>query len=275
MLSVEEKADALAKGVFSGLDEAARRAVALRCGEIEFGGGETLFLEGEPGSEVYVLLSGEVEIRREGAVVAVLGPGELMGEMAVLGAGSRTATGVARGKVKLLFVKDKAIRLLVQQVPEIAFAIFRVLVQRLSDASELVAFLSGEGRELGRGEVGSGDAAGRVLPVRRARSVVGKAEGSAVADGLKIALPTEDEGVKGRHAAVTIEEGTAFIEPVDGEVTMEGAPVAGRVALEPEDEIAIGGLTLRVHLAEPARQVGTSGRPDGSAGGEAGRGGEG
>jgi CRP-like cAMP-binding protein len=248
MLSVEEKAEALAKGVFSGLDEAARRALAERMGEVEFAGGETLFLEGEPGSEVYVLVSGEVEIRREGAVVAVLGPGQLMGEMAVLGSGKRTATGVARGSVKLLFLKDKAIRLLIQQVPDIAFAIFGVLIDRLSDASELVAFLSGDREQLGRVEVASGDIAGQSFPILRTRAVLGKAQGSAVADGLRLALPTEDEGVAGRHAAVTIEEGAVFIEPVDGEVTVNGTPVAGRIAVGPEDVISVGGLGLRFHL---------------------------
>jgi CRP-like cAMP-binding protein len=262
MLSVEEKAKALARGVFSGLDGAARQAVAQRCGEVEFAGGETLFLEGEPGSEVFVLLSGEVEIRRGGAVVAVLGPGELMGEMAVLGAGSRTATGVARGAVKLLFLKDKAIRLLIQQIPGIAFAVFRVLIERLSGASELVAFLSADHEDLGRVEVVSGDIAGRSFPVKRPRSVLGRAQGSAIADGLRLALPSRDEGLAERHAAVTIEEGTLFVEPVDGEVTVNGAPLTDRIAVGPEDEIGVGGLGLKLHLAaDRAEGAQDGGRP--------------
>ena len=121
MLSVEEKARCLEKGVFGALEAAARLALAERMGERQIEDGQTLFMEGEPGSHVFVIVSGEVEVRRGETVLAVLGPGELIGEMAVLGSGLRTASARARGTARFLFLKDRAIRLLIQQIPEIAF----------------------------------------------------------------------------------------------------------------------------------------------------------
>ena len=73
---------------------------------------------------VKLILEGEIEIYDGNYVIAVLEQGQLFGEMAVLGGGRRTASGRAKDAARLLFLKDKAIRLLIQQVPDIAFALF-------------------------------------------------------------------------------------------------------------------------------------------------------
>src|SRR5210317_169861 len=106
MLSVEEKASCLRKGIFETLDEDTLLAMAQRMGEADFEDGESLFLKGEPGEEIFVVVSGQIEIHVGEHVIAVLGGGQLFGEMAVLGGGKRTASGRAKGETRVLFLKS-------------------------------------------------------------------------------------------------------------------------------------------------------------------------
>ena len=62
MLTVEEKADCLRNGIFESLDEETLRAMAQRMGETELADGASLFLKGEPGDEIFVVVDGAVEL---------------------------------------------------------------------------------------------------------------------------------------------------------------------------------------------------------------------
>ena len=265
MLSVEEKARCLEKGVFGALEAAARLALAERMGERQIEDGQTLFMEGEPGSHVFVIVSGEVEVRRGETVLAVLGPGELIGEMAVLGSGLRTASARARGTARFLFLKDRAIRLLIQQIPEIAFAVFGVLVERLTVASDLAAFLAGERTPIGRVEALSGDIEGRSFPLYRERSVLGRSLGSLAADGFRVALPTSAPELRERHASVIVADGKVLVEPLDGPVTVGGETVDEAIAVYPGDEVGVGGLRLRIVASAPEAACLPPHRPAGGA----------
>jgi len=57
--------------------------------------GTDLVRQGEPGSEIYLLLDGVIGVEREGARLAEYGPGALLGERAALEGGTRTSTLVA------------------------------------------------------------------------------------------------------------------------------------------------------------------------------------
>ena len=245
MLSVADKSACLAKGVFARLDPAALRALAERMGEREFAAGQPVFLEGEPGNEIFVVAAGAVEILRGGRVIAALGTGELIGEMAVLGKGVRTASGRARGATRLLFLRDKALQLLIQQIPEIAFAIFNALVERLDSTTELAFFLANPPAERGEVRVTAGDLAGQAFPIHHEASILGRSLGSLMEDAMRLALPSKDPALLARHARVTAAEATVFIEPFEGAVAVNGAPIETALQLGPEDEVQIGSLRLR------------------------------
>ncbi len=245
MMTVEEKARCLARGIFADLPEELRKAVAERTGEQHFPASEVLFLQGQPGTEVFFIVSGQVEIIRDGTVVAIAGPGELIGEMAVLGEGRRTATGRARDEVRLLFLKGKALRYFVHKMPDLAFTIFKVLIERLVRADQLIAFTSGERRELGAFTVVSGAAAPGPFPIYHREAVLGRSRGSAVADGLRLAIETEDPEILERHATVTVDDGMVFIEPLEGKVYVNDQQLENRLALGPDETVRLGGLELR------------------------------
>jgi CRP-like cAMP-binding protein len=63
--------------------------------------GKTVFAQGDPGDRYYVIESGEVDVVRDGRVVASLGPGQGFGEIALMRPTGRMATVVARSDLQL------------------------------------------------------------------------------------------------------------------------------------------------------------------------------
>jgi CRP-like cAMP-binding protein len=96
-----------------------------------FAAGDVLFRQGEPGDVMFVVREGEVEISVGGEVVETIGPGGLMGEMALIDAGPRSATATARTGGSLVRVDMKRFEFLVQQHPFFAIEVMRIMAHRL------------------------------------------------------------------------------------------------------------------------------------------------
>ncbi len=96
-----------------------------------FKAGETLFEEGSEGRVMYVLLSGEVEVMRDGAVIDTCGVGEIVGEMALIDDSPRAAAVVARTDCEAAEVSQKRFLLMVTQTPFFALHCMEVLARRL------------------------------------------------------------------------------------------------------------------------------------------------
>lgn len=76
-----------------------------------------LMVENTPADKAYLILSGEVSIRRKGEEVARSGPGELMGEMALVNHKLRSATVVAETELEVLHFTDEVVEELTRQIP--------------------------------------------------------------------------------------------------------------------------------------------------------------
>ena len=111
----------------------------------DFTPGTVLFQEGQPGDYMYVVQSGEVEIRRTVGeterVLAVLMPGEFLGEMAILNGRPRSATAVVRTPARLLVIEGKTFEAMLRARPEIALRIIKALAMRLEGANQQVELL--------------------------------------------------------------------------------------------------------------------------------------
>ena len=146
--------------------------------------GTEILRAGAPGGEAVLVLSGRVRLVALGAdrrevVLALRGPGELIGEMAALGAGRRTATGVAVDDVEAGFLDADALMSFLHEHPAAAIVMIRMLVRRLSEASRDVVDLA------------TRDSLGRV-----AKRLVdlSSQHGVPTADGTRIELPlSQDE----------------------------------------------------------------------------------
>ena len=98
---------------------------------IALSAGETLFAEGDQGDRMYVLLDGQAEIRVGGVAVETVGPGGVLGEMALIDEAPRSASVVAVSDTRLAPVDEKRFMFMVQQTPFFAMHVMRVLAARL------------------------------------------------------------------------------------------------------------------------------------------------
>lgn len=104
----------------------------------EYSAGKTIFEEGQPGKVMYVVLEGKVEIRKHGQPISELGPGDLVGEMALIDSQPRSASAVALIQCRLAPVDEKRFLFMVQQSPFFAVHVMRELVHKLRFMTERV-----------------------------------------------------------------------------------------------------------------------------------------
>ena len=93
--------------------------------------GEAIFSAFDMGSEMYVVLEGQVELTIDSKVLEALGPGEPFGEMALIDQAPRTATAIAKTPCKLAVIPEKRFLFMVQQTPHFALQIMKVMADRL------------------------------------------------------------------------------------------------------------------------------------------------
>jgi CRP-like cAMP-binding protein len=100
--------------------------------EIDLRSGKTLTKEGEQGREFFVLLEGKVEVRQGGRKRDVLGPGDFLGEIALVSRSPRTATVTTETQVRALVIRDQEFRALLDRVPAIQTKVLEALADRLA-----------------------------------------------------------------------------------------------------------------------------------------------
>ena len=106
--------------------------IAAITGEVAVEDGKVLITEGDRGREFFVIISGEVEVRRRGRKVAALGPGTYFGEIALLSQRPRTATVTAVTPLRVLVIADQAFVDLLDEIPELWLKVARSLAERVA-----------------------------------------------------------------------------------------------------------------------------------------------
>ncbi len=128
----------LLRGVplFSSLSDKHLQAIAKTAKETEFAPGATVVREGDR-SKVgfFLILEGQVEVRKGDKVLSRLGAGQFFGEMAVLDGQPRSADVVATAPTKCLVLASWDIKALIKTYPELAHEIIAELVRRLRQTS--------------------------------------------------------------------------------------------------------------------------------------------
>jgi CRP/FNR family transcriptional regulator, cyclic AMP receptor protein len=92
---------------------------------------------GEPGDTFYVVLDGEVSVRRPAGPELTRGIGSFFGEISLLDGGPRSATVVARGPVVCLALSQARFAKVLRAEPAIAVAMLKELAERLRTAQAM------------------------------------------------------------------------------------------------------------------------------------------
>ncbi len=107
--------------------------------------GTVLFREGDSGDCMYVIQTGRIRISKEipggQNTVAVLGPGEFLGEMAILNSKPRTATAEVLEDAKLLVIDPRTFEAMIANNMEVAVRMIKKLAARLDAADSLIKIL--------------------------------------------------------------------------------------------------------------------------------------
>ena len=111
-----------------------------------YAAGETIISDGEsPGTEMFIVKKGLVSIRVSEMQVEEVGPGGIVGEMALLDRNIRSAGAVAVEATEVLPIDERVFIILVQETPGFALDVLRVLAGRLRRMNDLAAELDESG----------------------------------------------------------------------------------------------------------------------------------
>lgn len=107
--------------------------IAKASDEIDVAAGHVVCDQGQTGREAFVIMQGSATVRRNGKKVATLGAGAVVGELALLDRGPRTATVTTDTATTLLVIDSRHFAGVLQEVPTLAGKIMAVLAGRIRD----------------------------------------------------------------------------------------------------------------------------------------------
>ena len=141
--------------LFAGLKPQALELIAKVSSEETHAAGTKIFQHGDAGDKLYLILEGRVRISRDvpgmgEEALAVLGPGQVFGEMALLDESPRSADARVHERCRLLAIAkdgfDDLLFLHKDLAYEVLWSIVRMLVARLRETTEKLTFLSISGK---------------------------------------------------------------------------------------------------------------------------------
>ena len=136
----------LSAPLFAGLEREAADALVATMAPVELARGEVLFHEGEPGDRLYVVRDGKIKLGRRSNdgrenLLAVLGPGEMFGELSLFDPGPRSSSATAVSDTSLLELGHGDLLRWLELNPSVAQHLLQALGRRLRRTNEALADL--------------------------------------------------------------------------------------------------------------------------------------
>ncbi len=103
--------------------------------------GQVIFEKGGIADHMYAIIEGEVEISIGSKLFDTTSAGGIVGEMALISSSPRSATAIAKTECKLVPVDQKRFTFLVQQTPNFAINVMKIMVERIRKLDALVLSL--------------------------------------------------------------------------------------------------------------------------------------
>jgi CRP-like cAMP-binding protein len=117
--------------LFAGLSPEGLQEIGRIADEIDVPAGTALTHEGRHEGYFFIILSGSVRIDRGGRTINTMGPGEFLGEIALLDGGPRTATATTESACRLLSVTNDDFDQLLAGSPSVRTSVLEAVGQRL------------------------------------------------------------------------------------------------------------------------------------------------
>ena len=114
--------------------------------------GQVIFKEGEQGSEMFIIIQGEVEIRKRTSMetartLSTFKPGDVFGEMAIIEKKPRSATAIATKASRMLVMNEPLFLAMIERNPDFARKMILVLSERIRKSNLLIQTLTSTNRE--------------------------------------------------------------------------------------------------------------------------------
>ncbi len=116
---------------FEGFSDADLDRVGELAADVEADTGSVIIDQGRVGQECYIIESGYAGVYVADEHIVTLGPGSMVGEMALIDRRPRTATVVAESPIRLLEFDTKAFRQLLAEMPMAEERVLRLLADRI------------------------------------------------------------------------------------------------------------------------------------------------
>lgn len=151
--NIEYSTDATGSMLFMKIMDLAKQAEWSKSfSEEKFTAGEAVFLEGEWGDRMYLILSGRIAIVKgdldSPTILALRNEGEIIGEMALLENQPRSATVIALDRLHLLSINRQKFQEILHKMPSVSLSIMEMLSSRLRKTDEALTFGDQSGKHL-------------------------------------------------------------------------------------------------------------------------------
>jgi CRP/FNR family cyclic AMP-dependent transcriptional regulator len=119
--------------LFSGCTKKELEKIARAGDEITMTAGTVIVDQGQTGREAFVVLDGQITVKRAGRKINTIGPGAVVGELSLLDHGPRTATAVCDTECQLLVIDQRHFRSVLEDVPSLAVKMLAALAARIRE----------------------------------------------------------------------------------------------------------------------------------------------
>ncbi len=117
--------------LFAGMTDGSLTSIADLAQEATYDPASVIVREGEPGESFVVIVKGSATVDQDGRTVNLLGPGDFLGEIALIDGGPRTATVTATEPIAALVIDRSGFQRLMDRHPVVRHDLVIALTQRL------------------------------------------------------------------------------------------------------------------------------------------------
>jgi len=213
MAAFENPEELASLPLFAGISLDSLRRLNERLGRLNIPTGRVLMSAEQPGEMAYVILSGTLRIQLTNAdgeeiTLALLGPGEIVGEMALIDDDVRSASVVALEPVSLLWIDRQTFAWARHEIPQLVDNLIRILARRLRHTNAQYLALA------------TLDVLGRVA---RQLLLLSEAYGRRDAGGIRIQLRLTQDDIAHLVAATRVRVNQALgVLKNDGVISIDG-----------------------------------------------------